>query len=200
MGLFSRLRRSVALIICPQLRPSAAGAQQCDRDLGAISALLALCDAFQAETAISDWEIASRAGVNNRAIKILRGGAGVSAKTAARLFEYFEEAWPKGARWPLDEEATARFGTVLTIPIIEMLGGHDAMLALVIESGRKRTKDAVQSWARRAGMPEYARQLAARECERRGIAITASDFEPSRLTPAQIERLRPPKFTKKEAA
>ena len=196
----SEIRRRVALFICPELRPSVISDEKRDRAPSVIDALLTLCDAFQARTALSDWELAAKAGVNNRAIKILRSGSPVSDKTAARLFEYFEEMWPKSVAWPLDDQTTARFGTILTIPVIELLGGHEAMLALIRESGRKRSKDAVRSWARRSGMPGYARELARSECQLRGIPLKATDFEPARLTPAQIDRLRTRPTPNKEAA
>lgn len=165
-------------------------------EVNVISALVRLVDDFQQNTALSDWEVATRAGVNNRAVKILRRGSPLAPKTAAKLFEYLEEAWPEGLTWPLDEAATRHFGTVLTIPAIEKVGGPDAMLDLIRASGRKRTIDAVRSWASRSGMPEYARYLAKADCTARGIELNQADFEPSRLTPAQITNLRP----KKEAA
>lgn len=194
-------RRRIALLICPELRLEIKEPQPTDDgNQNIIAALLALIDAFQEETALSDWEIPVRAGVNNRAIKILRGGSPVSPKTTARLFEFFEETWPKTVPWPLDHATTARFGTVLTIPLIERLGGPDAMLALIVESGRKRTKDAVLSWARRSGMPAYARSLARNECLRRGVPVLQADFEPTRLTPAQITHLRTSSPKSKEAA
>lgn len=210
------LRRRIALLICPDLDPAPKGSlpvfcsvrtkmgnsQKVEQvpNRNVISALLALTDAFQRATALSDWEIAARAGVNNRAIKILRGGSPIHPTSTARLFEFFEEAWPETEPWPLDDATTARFGTVLTIPVIERLGGPDAMLALIVRSGRKRTKDAVLSWARRAGMPAYARSIAHNECRRLGMSPEETEFEPTRLTPAQITHLRSSSPSKKRSA
>lgn len=206
---FARLRRSVAAFIYPEMlrderqKKDEGDDQKVGVDQNIISALLTLTNAFQAQTAVSDWEVAGRAGVNNRAIMILRRGSVVAPRTAARLFEYFEESWPVSLAWPLDAAVTALFGTILTIPVIEKVGGPDAMLDLIRQSGRKRTKGAVASWASRSGMPDYARTLASNECQRSGIAVSADDFDPTRLTPAQIDALRhiarAPK-SKKEAA
>lgn len=188
--MFARFRRRVALTICPELCGQTRQVENHDHlQDNRISSLLKLVDAFQAATALSDWEIADRAGVNNRAVHILRSGSQLHQRSAARLFEYLEEAWPQSEPWPLDDAATAKFGTVLTIPVIELLGGTDAMLRLIHESGRRRTKDAVLSWARRSGMPEYAKHLARAECEARGIKVGDADFQPARLTPTQITKL-----------
>lgn len=194
--MLARLRRSLAAAICPELARTkvevgvapARPAGGSERNV--ISGLLILTDAFQFATALSDWEVARRAGVNNRAIIILRRGSPVAPRTAARLFEFFEEAWPVGMVWPLDSETNALFGTILTIPAIEMVGGIEAMHELVRASGRKRTKGAIQAWAARSGMPEYARHLAMMECARLGVTVSAKDFESARLSPRQIVDLQ----------
>ncbi len=184
------IRRRLALWLCPELLQIPISTAPPDEQVNAISALLSLINAYQQQTGFSDWEVASRAGANNRAIFILRDGRPIAEKTAARLFEYLQEAWPSSLEWPLTEAETARFATIYVIPAMEMVGGKHQVHALIEASGRTRTIDAVQTWVRREGMPEYARYLVRHFGEKHGISFTNDDFLPTRMTPAEITKLR----------
>lgn len=202
------LRRRIAKFIAPpdetgpavifrscrnrRVRSRDAGHSASSTEDNVITALLRLVDTYQQATGVSDWEVTKSAGVNNRATIILRRGSPVHPNTSAKLFEYIKKTWPDGVAWPLDEIATTRFGTILTIPAIEKIGGPEAMLRLIEKSGRKRTIGAVYSWAGRSGMPEYARYLARSTFEAQGIDFSEADFSPKRLTPTQITALRAP--------
>lgn len=94
------LRRRIALAVCPELSSTTQRAESSEHlQDNRISSLLKLVDAFQMATALSDWEIADRAGVNNRAVHILRDGSQLHQRSAARLVpraDGREEAVPAG--------------------------------------------------------------------------------------------------------
>lgn len=67
---------------------------------------------------------------------------------------------------------------MLTFPIIEKLGGREAVFgALTRQPDGPKTIDALRMWAARGSIPGGAQRALMTEAESRGIAYTASDFE-----------------------
>lgn len=69
---------------------------------------------------------------------------------------------------------------MFTFPIIDKLGGRDAVAALIrrpraVERGV--TPDAVRMWISRDSMPGYAIRQLYEEAERRAIPVSAADFQ-----------------------
>lgn len=178
-------RRRLALFICPELAASTRVNCVTSRD----QLLVKLADLYAEATSTSDWEIAARAGVNNRALILLRDGKTVRPKTAAALFELFRSSRAKMPCWPVSPEDERRFFRVDCIPAVEKVGGAHAVHSLVVASGRSRTLDAVYSWTRR-GLPCYARRLISQFARENGVALGDEDFEVAKLTALEIQRLK----------
>jgi len=106
------LRRRIALWICPELRSQARVSAASSRD----QVLIALADQYRAACDVSDWGIAERAGVNNRAIMLLRDGKTVRTETASSLFEFFRANRKLLKVWPVTPEDEKRFFQVDCIP------------------------------------------------------------------------------------
>lgn len=99
------LRRRLALMICPELASPESVTSVTSRD----QILLSLADQYAAATAVSDWAIAERAGVNNRAVFLMREGKSVAQPTASALYEFFYSNRKVFSRWPVSPEDEKRY-------------------------------------------------------------------------------------------
>jgi len=192
------IRRRLALLICPELASPEKVTSVTSRD----QILLSLADQYAAAAAVSDWAIAERAGVNNRAVFLMREGKSVTQPTASALYEFFYSNRRVFAEWPVSAEDEKRFFRVDCIPAIEKVGGHEAVHAIITESGRARTVGAVLTWTRR-GVPGYGRRLIEAFARRHGIKLSDQDFELAKLSKPEIMALRasaPRPSTNKEDA
>lgn len=62
-------------------------------------------------------------------------------------------------------------------PIIEMLGGRDAVFERLKDPCRLKTKDAIRMWAKRGNIPGSAYAALWRLAEEQGIECRPADFE-----------------------
>lgn len=170
-----RLRKRLALWICPELQASKPATFQS----GQQQAILALYHAYSGHTGRSHWEICEAAGVNNRAIQYLEDGRTVQPRTLSKLFWHFEAVWPAGLPWPIQEGVETGF-FIPKVPVIERLGGVDAVIALLKSRGITRSRETVLTWPRRRGVPRYAQRIFADHFASLGIEINESDYLPSK--------------------
>lgn len=81
-------------------------------------------------------------------------------------------------------------GDMWTFPIIEKLGGRAAVAALVRRTrdgkSSKITNDTVRMWIARNSIPGYAVRQMIGEAERKGLAISETDFRRARVRKIKV--------------